>query len=144
MRIVQRYPLDYFATSTFDAGEEKVVWHFKALNTEYTQEYLYRNLSPDIVRIRSGIRGAKNCALYTFMLSAVAAILLGNFNKRLKLVTCFCLIVASLVLFMLDFFKQEFIYFHDKDGKYNFFFNSDRNPELADFILEKIKACDVS
>jgi len=142
MKITQRYPLEYLATSTFEADQEKIRWHYKNLITEFSAEFRYSDLDEKVIRIKEGARGALPASFLFFILTAVSPYVIRLIADvpRYVVNTVLCLLgTLTLVCFLLQFVKREFIYFSDRRGRPAFFFNLEQNPELADYILARIK-----
>ena len=144
MRVVQRFPLDYWATIEVDAGENSCRWRYKSLVTEVEREYRYEDIDGRTERMKQGEPGANNASLFFFILSVIV-LLINSFivrilNSWVTLLPFALLAFATIACFLAQFRKSEYIYFFDKEKKPAFYFDADKSPELVDFILGKISS----
>lgn len=138
MKIIQRFPFDFFAKIELLAENEGVRWRYKSLISEINLHFSYNQINPKPDCGRYGERGSGSASLFFLVLyvvtvfSPAADVVLMGINLSTVLL---CLTAA---VFLLQFRKKEFIYYSDLSGKPAFYFCSDKNPKMVDFINMKI------
>jgi hypothetical protein len=118
---IQYLPYDAFAKRTLALEQDKLSMHFKNLTRNFSDEFPYKKINPDIKIVR---RAEKewNGMVYGLIVTYIVFLILTKMSQALYLRTTFVVIqVAVLILAawlgLLMFLKKDYYYIFDTDGE---------------------------
>ncbi|MBI4358905.1 MAG: hypothetical protein HY584_06350 [Candidatus Omnitrophica bacterium] len=140
LKIVQSYPLRYFAKVALLADDGKINEKFKSLFQEYERDYKYTDFQPDPVEIRNGESGWSGICFILFIIAILYPMLFG---MEFNLAVCLILIL-SVVSFLMKFVKQKYTVLTLKDNAGFLWIkipkkNNSKELEFIAYIENKIK-----
>lgn len=134
MKIVQKYPLDWFGTVTFEIGDSKIIHSYKNLYSEIYKEYDISGISPSVTHYKYGNSSWTNIGLFLVFLMFVLSFL--NF---LGLILFYILLLATVVSFLLILKKDKFVGFQDKNNQYLFAVRLSKTPNKEEEFINQLK-----
>ena len=139
MELRQVYPLRYFALVRFEAGDSKVVEHYKSLFYETTVEYEYDDLGSSRASKwgEDGWGGFGAGLLVLFWLSSMLT------PRKIYIPFEPVVVFMVIICFLLMFVKINYIEFLRKDGSRAFVVkipskNNHRAMEFVNFVKSKL------
>ncbi len=147
MEISQFYLGDYFGRLRIQALEDRVIITYKNLLREYSYEYSYNELKPNVARGRMGDRGWNTLGWFLLLLNFLVA-LVFSYVKRFVTLDIYRLIAIGLTIpmiiaFSLQLIKYEFVAFVTRHGNSAFIIKlAGGQREIADkmvaYITERV------
>jgi len=146
--IYQNLP-DWFARSSFQALDDRVVFRYKTLVSDVQVETFYKDLSNKIVRGKQGNSNWSSVATTLLLLTVVGYLVAEmicpnwlNFQVFTKITLSATLLAG--ILFCIRFIKEEFVWFYDKANSIEFSIKiTSKKREQAEqfikFVQDKIQ-----
>src|SRR4051812_5476206 len=116
MKLIQKYPFNWFGEYSFELLENKIITHWHSLKGSSVNEFNFTDISPSVGEIVAGNSAWNNFGWFFLVVAALSVF--AHIDLRLSLV----LYVVTGVFFLIPIFKKEKVIFYKNKTNQTLFY----------------------